>query len=1187
MVAHRMMSRILAVLCAAVGVFAVTAVPALAVRGHVFSGSFASEQGAGNGEFNEPSGVAVDQASGDVYVVDKGNDRVEYFSSTGTYLGQFNGSGLLLGEGKAAGSGGLAGEVETGSFSSPEAIAVDNDSGSPSFGDVYVADVGHNVIDKYSSTGAYVSQLAQGSGGASFGTIYGIGVDTTGTLWVLHANVSEQEVKEVDSYSGTVVNEFLSNRKSQAFAVESGFAVDSLTNFYVKTFFYGITKLDSSGNVLTQEFDSLLNNPDSSEAPSGVSVDLSSNDVYIDNADAQGSVGRFSSSGSLIERFGMGRLSRGAGIGVNSSTGTVYVADAAGDKIDVFGLEPPSAPTVDEESASNVSGGSATLRARVDPRGLSSEYHFEYSPCPSGPACVGPVPDGQLTGEYEAESVSLHIQGLQANTTYSYRLVAHNQLGTVEGEALTFTTQAPSVSSAAALPDGRAWEMVSPPNKQGAALQTPFNELGSAMQASVNGDAVSYTASGPTEDQPQGNRAAELPQLFSRRSVDGWATKVITTPYSESGRYRAGFGMEYRLFSSDLSTSALLPYVEAKLSSEATELTPYLRHDDTCEASPATCYVPLVTAANVAPGVKFAEAQKFVIPLTGTPDLSHVMLESVEVNLLPGGSEEFGGLYEWSEGQLQLVTILPDGKPAPRGGALGYQNQVVRHAISDDGSRVVFMAAPEGSGSQNLYVRDMVKGETVQANAVEPGAQGGSGEARFQNASSDGSRVFFTDIVRLTVDSTAIEGKPDLYEFDVETGKLTDLTADSNQGEYADVQGMLQGASEDGSYVYFVANGVLAPGAVPGHCTEHSLPGATCNLYVRHTGVTTFIAALSAEDQPWNEEARSIEQEFVTARVSPNGRWFAFMSDRSLTGYDSRDANSGEPDEEVFLYDATSKHLSCASCNPTGARPVGMFESTISKEVGPLVDRTGVWSRRWLAATIPGLAQIGDKTFVYQARYLNDGGRLFFNSNDALVPQDVNGTMDVYQYEPEGVGDCTSESATFGSAADGCVGLISSGGSAEESTFMDASESGDDVFFLTAAQLRPEDFDTELDMYDARVCSSSSPCLPVPPASPPPCSTGDSCKPAPTPQPAIFGAAPSATFSGIGNLPSGPVSRVRIRSFTRAQKLERALHACQRKHQRRKRRACVRQARKRYASKPTGRRAMSQPAGGAKRESAK
>jgi hypothetical protein len=152
-------------------------------------------------------------------------------------------------------------------------------------------------------------------------------------------------------------------------------------------------------------------------------------------------------------------------------------------------------------------------------------------------------------------------------------------------------------------------------------------------------------------------------------------------------------------------------------------------------------------------------------------------------------------------------------------------------------------------------------------------------------------------------------------------------------------------------------------------------------------------------------------------------------------------------------------------------------------------------------------------------------------------------------------------SVTFSERSGGCVSLVSSGIASSESGFFDASENGNDVFFITAAKLVGEDYDTAYDVYDAHVCSASAPCH-TEPVSPPACSSGDSCKPAPTPQPELFGPAPSATFSGQGNIiPSA--GKVGSRSLTRAQRLARALKACRAKP-RRKRAACERAARKRY-----------------------
>jgi hypothetical protein len=139
---------------------------------------------------------------------------------------------------------------------------------------------------------------------------------------------------------------------------------------------------------------------------------------------------------------------------------------------------------------------------------------------------------------------------------------------------------------------------------------------------------------------------------------------------------------------------------------------------------------------------------------------------------------------------------------------------------------------------------------------------------------------------------------------------------------------------------------------------------------------------------------------------------------------------------------------------------------------------------------------------------------LFFDSYEGLVPQDTNGAEDVYQFEPPGVGECTASSATFVVASGGCVGLVSSGTSPEESWFFDASQSGGDVFFLTAAQLSHSDTDTALDIYDAHECQSGEDCSPAPPAPVPACE-GDACQsPVAAPEDPTPG---SLTYSGPGN----------------------------------------------------------------------
>jgi hypothetical protein len=146
------------------------------------------------------------------------------------------------------------------------------------------------------------------------------------------------------------------------------------------------------------------------------------------------------------------------------------------------------------------------------------------------------------------------------------------------------------------------------------------------------------------------------------------------------------------------------------------------------------------------------------------------------------------------------------------------------------------------------------------------------------------------------------------------------------------------------------------------------------------------------------------------------------------------------------------------------------------------------------------------------------------------------------------------------------VGLLSSGSSTQESALMDASETGDDVFFLTTDPLAAEDADTALDIYDAHVCSSASSCLPAAESSPPPCGTEASCKAAPSAQPELFGLSGSATFSGPGNVtPSPPKStKPKTKAQLRAEKLTRALKACRRLRSKKKRPACRKRAMRRY-----------------------
>ena len=758
-----------------------------------------------------------------------------------------------------------------------------------------------------------------------------------------------------------------------------------------------------------------------------------------------------------------------------------------------------------------------------------------------------------------------------------------------------------------------------PADKHGASIE-PLNYEGGVVQAAETGGAITYTTEGSIVPEPEGNRTTEVSQVLSKRGTEGWSSEDIATPHSDVGFFQLGAFAEYEFFSPDLSLGLVEPRGETPLPplKEGAEKTIYERNDDDCEptpteAIPATCYLPLVTTANVEiPGSRISIPQTENQTTSGhhiefegaSPDLSHVVFGEDDGEPLTK-EDEGGDLYEWAAGRLSVVSVLPGGG-GPTGGGLGTENHLaVRHAVSNNGSRVVWL----GTSPSHLYLRDMERKETVELDTPEPGCAScgtENAEPHFQTASSDGSKVFFTDKAPLTAGSSALRSNSaaDLYVFEVTSGageplagKLTDLSFDANfakDGEQAGVQGAVIDASEDGSYVYFVANGLLgdasAHGASDGNCLNDKT-GETCNLYMEHDNggvweAPVFIATLSGADLADWAATDGVKLAELTARVSPDGQWLAFMSDRRLTGYDNSDAASGVPDEEVYLFDEATGGLVCASCNPTGERPAGVFDPEFKTErnAAPLlVDEWGAWRGHWLAGSVPGWTPYEHQAALYQSRYLSDSGRLFFDSPDSLVPADVDGKENVYEFEPVGVGGCREGAAgsgeVFAPAAAGCVGLVSSGTSSQESEFLDATgvgpggEEGEEVFFLTASQLVAGDTDDAFDVYDAHSCSTVSPCIAASTvAAAPPCTTADSCRAAPAPQPSIYGAPPSATFSGPGNLAPPPPTAVKPKLETKAEKLAKALRACRKDKRKSRRMKCERAARRAYDAKASVRR---------------
>jgi len=536
------------------------------------------------------------------------------------------------------------------------------------------------------------------------------------------------------------------------------------------------------------------------------------------------------------------------------------------------------------------------------------------------------------------------------------------------------------------LPDCRAYEQVSPVDKNGYDAEAP------AGAVAVDGASIAWTSKGTFAGQPS-NAGLSSPYL-STRDGSAWSTEGIAPKFSTQGSNGSAFTF-YVGWSADL------------------------QH--------------MVVAVLV-----FGESPQYYLR---NPDGSFTLLDPNET----AGTTTFP----------QYVGASPDF------------------------SQILFINEKWAGGTLGPQVPTAVASRCTTGKTGQAGPGGNCGTASVSVAPSAfvnaqgflTSTAYFISNEELTNDAnTGPTGAgKDLYEYDAQTGALTDLSPDTNPADAtgAQVNGVV-GASSDGSYVYFVASGALTSGASPGGTGLKAL----LNLYVWHDGAVRLIAQLTHSDQgDW-----AFPQNNASAQMLADGTQLLFTSTASPTGYD----NAGF--REIYRYDATSGRPSCVSCDPSGAAATGNAEL----------------SRGYTSTALPEQANISA-----------DGSRVFFDTPDALVPQDTNGQQDAYEWEADGTGSC--QSATD---SGGCLYLLSTGQSATPSYFAGANPSGSDAFILTRDQLVGQDQDGNYDIYDARVDGGLASQEASPP--PPSCSGTDCQGPASAAPPAPTAA--SVSFAGSGNV---------------------------------------------------------------------
>ncbi len=436
-------------------------------------------------------------------------------------------------------------------------------------------------------------------------------------------------------------------------------------------------------------------------------------------------------------------------------------------------LAAPEAVVIESESVRNVASTSATLQAQVNPGGGEATYHFEYGTSVSYGARI-PSSDAEVGSGSEGIGVALEAQGLQPGTTYHYRVVATNALGPVDGADGTFTTQ--PVASEFALPDGRQYEMVSPPQKEGGEVTLEGLGGGNSSAASTDGTKVAYLATRPFAG-PTAN--ANDVQILSTRGPDGWTSQDVSPPHDTPAVLAGEHETEFRGFSADLSHAVVIPFGHTTLSQVAAEgyWIGFLR--DNLDGS----YEPLLKEAPEAAQI-FNTAIGFYMRFSGgTPDLSHIVFESpsgLTSNAEPTSSYFPGNLYEWASGHFQLVSVLPGGESAGGAEYVG---------ISEDGTRVLWSTV---GGS--LYVRDVTTEKTYPV--------GASTYVKYAAISRDGSKVFYpsaSGMYEVSLDSSSAEPGETVNLVGGEIQYPAYVDHDGTTDYFANRQGALYVARDNGT----------------------------------------------------------------------------------------------------------------------------------------------------------------------------------------------------------------------------------------------------------------------------------------------------------------------------------------------------------------------------------------------------
>jgi hypothetical protein len=561
---------------------------------------------------------------------------------------------------------------------------------------------------------------------------------------------------------------------------------------------------------------------------------------------------------------------------------------------------PPKTVTGD---ATDVSETGAVLNGTINPAGLPSTYHFEYGTTTAYGSRVPAGIEAVAGNERTDKRFGRTITGLTPGTTYHFRLVAQNSAGVSQGADRTFTTTAVGGVT------HRAYEQVTPVDKKGIPIWEGFG----GFQAKADGSAISYMTQASSEGAPWRSRSISL------RGGADWSGGIDLDPPLSPPEPSLLVGATTLAVSSDFTRSLVVTN---------RKLTPDAGEDG---QNRVNLYVDdVATGARTLVGTAPSGLRGFIGAFSpvhfraAAPDFSWIVFSS-EPPLLPGAPET--ALYRWSVADgLEVVSVLP-------GGALSsvtlFNSSVC--CVSADSSRIYFTV--DTPGLKGLFLHE--EGHLTKAISVShiPGDPGTPHHAVPIGTSKDGRYAFFiSDAGKLTSDAP-VEGfnEGSTYRYDAADDSLEYLGAAYAGGNviFSPIA-----VAEDGQIAYWTG-------------PAESATGPAGSALVWHNGVVK--AAF-----PWTAGSTDM------IGHSPDGRYVAYAA--SIAGI----GDVGK----LYLYDSETDQRSCVSCLPDGSPGNGSLPSIVS---------------RFVSNRIP--------------QAVTDAGQVFFTTDARLVAADTNGTNDVYEYK--------------------------------------------------------------------------------------------------------------------------------------------------------------------------------------------